>query len=367
MNKRVTLVDVARAAGVHHTTVSLALRNHPRLPKETADRLKALAAQMGYRPDPVLASLVAYRNGIAVQKNTQCLAYLLRLNNRRDLQSDPSAGYWAGALEQADLLGYRLEKFWLDEDGVKPHELRRILHARGIRGVLIVSVPPGSAHLDLDWDHFCTVRIGHHPAKLLVPAVANNLLQITRVAVEKIHALGFRRIGLVTSYGDTLKLADLIRGGFELGCNACMLSERVHPLLITDDRGPQGRARMIARVRNWVRRSRVDALLSNWNFPAEELREIGASAFFSLDATSIKPGLPPLQGMVQNHRLVGMRALDQLALLLKTNQFGLQTFPSLSLIEGYWRDEAGAARPMGKTNTRDALDAPQIGLDRSSS
>lgn len=348
MNKRVTLVDVARAAGVHHTTVSLALRNHPRLPAATVDRLKSLAARMGYRPDPALASLVAYRNGIAAQKNTQCLAYLLRLNNRRDLQSDPSAGYWAGALEQADLLGYRLEKFWLDEAGVKPHELRRILHARGIRGVLIVSVPPDASHLDLDWERFCTVRIGHHPAKLPVPAVANNLLQITRVAVEKIHALGFRRIGLVTSDGDTVKLADLMRGGFELGCNACKLAERVHPLVIVDDRTAQGRARMIASVRTWVRRSRVDALLSNWNFPAEELREIGASAFFSLDATAIKTGGPAPRGMVQNHRLVGMRALDQLALLLKTNQFGLQTFPSLSLIDGYWRDQAVDVVPSGK-------------------
>jgi len=338
MNKRVTLVDVARAAGVHHTTVSLAIRKHPKLAKSTGERLRALAARMGYRPDPALASLVAYRNGVAPQKNIQCLAYLLRLNHRRDLQRDPSAGYWAGALEQADLLGYRLEKFWLDEDGVKPRELRRILHARGIRGVLIGSMPPESIDLDLDWESFCTVRIGHHPAKLSVPAVANNLLQITRVAVEKIHALGFRRIGLVTSDADTLKLADLIRGGFELGCNACMLEERVHPLVIADDRSPQGRARMIAHVRAWFRHSRADALLSNWNFPAEELREIGASAFFSLDATSIKNGHPPLQGMVQNHRLVGMRALDQLALLLKTNQFGLQTFPSLSLIDGYWRD-----------------------------
>ena len=33
--RRVTLADIAKQANVHVTTVSLALRNHPRLPEKT--------------------------------------------------------------------------------------------------------------------------------------------------------------------------------------------------------------------------------------------------------------------------------------------------------------------------------------------
>ncbi|HZZ57506.1 MAG TPA: LacI family DNA-binding transcriptional regulator, partial [Opitutaceae bacterium] len=50
--RRVTLADVARKAGVHVTTVSLALRNNRRLPEPTRLRLQALAKRMGYAPDP---------------------------------------------------------------------------------------------------------------------------------------------------------------------------------------------------------------------------------------------------------------------------------------------------------------------------
>ena len=57
--RRVTLADIAKRADVHVTTVSLAMRNHPRLPEETRKRIQALAEEMGYRPDPMMRALVA--------------------------------------------------------------------------------------------------------------------------------------------------------------------------------------------------------------------------------------------------------------------------------------------------------------------
>ena len=59
--RRVTLADIAVRAEVHVTTVSLALRNHPRLPAQTRERIQELAKKMGYVPDPFLRALVAYR------------------------------------------------------------------------------------------------------------------------------------------------------------------------------------------------------------------------------------------------------------------------------------------------------------------
>lgn len=45
-NRRVTLADIAKRAEVHVTTVSLALRNHPRLPEKTRSRIQKLAKEM---------------------------------------------------------------------------------------------------------------------------------------------------------------------------------------------------------------------------------------------------------------------------------------------------------------------------------
>jgi DNA-binding LacI/PurR family transcriptional regulator len=49
MNKSVTIKDIARIAGVHHTTVSLALRNSMALKKETKGKIQVIASEMGYR------------------------------------------------------------------------------------------------------------------------------------------------------------------------------------------------------------------------------------------------------------------------------------------------------------------------------
>ena len=48
--RRVILKDIARKAGVHVTTVSLALRNHPRLPEITRKRIRRLRAKWGTSP-----------------------------------------------------------------------------------------------------------------------------------------------------------------------------------------------------------------------------------------------------------------------------------------------------------------------------
>ena len=67
--RRVILKDIAIKAGVHVTTVSLALRNHQRIPEATRKRIRELAKKMGYQPDPLLRSLTAYRGNIMERKN----------------------------------------------------------------------------------------------------------------------------------------------------------------------------------------------------------------------------------------------------------------------------------------------------------
>ena len=51
--------DIAKAAGVGKATVSLALRNDPRLRPQTCRRIQKIARQMGYRTNATIASLMA--------------------------------------------------------------------------------------------------------------------------------------------------------------------------------------------------------------------------------------------------------------------------------------------------------------------
>ena len=58
----VTIKDIARQAGVAHSTVSRALRDDVTIPPRTALRIKRLAAQMGYVPSAIARSLKMSRS-----------------------------------------------------------------------------------------------------------------------------------------------------------------------------------------------------------------------------------------------------------------------------------------------------------------
>ena len=56
------MVDVARLAGVSHPTVSRVLNNHPNVRVETARRVRAAIAELGYRPNRAARALVTGRS-----------------------------------------------------------------------------------------------------------------------------------------------------------------------------------------------------------------------------------------------------------------------------------------------------------------
>jgi len=62
--KRVTISDVARAAGVSATAVSFAFNNPAQLGPETAERIVAAALELGYAPNPIARALLSRHTNV---------------------------------------------------------------------------------------------------------------------------------------------------------------------------------------------------------------------------------------------------------------------------------------------------------------
>ena len=56
-----SIKDIARWAGVSHSTVSRALRNSPHIPEKTAERIRKIATDAGYAASAVARSLVTQK------------------------------------------------------------------------------------------------------------------------------------------------------------------------------------------------------------------------------------------------------------------------------------------------------------------
>src|SRR4051812_19855777 len=78
---------IAKAAGVSHTTVSLALRNHPRVSEQTKRRIQTLAKKMGYRPNALVAALMSH-----VRSNRRVVAHEVVAF----LSGGPTPDWWRG-------------------------------------------------------------------------------------------------------------------------------------------------------------------------------------------------------------------------------------------------------------------------------
>ena len=129
----VTIKDIARAAGVSHTTVSRALRRHPAIATDTIDRIQQLAKELGYVPNTVARGLKTNRSGV------------LGVIVRRIV--DPFFAEVLHGIE--DVLhdeGYSLFLAASNRDPDREKEIVRLMSERRVDGVLICSTQVGEEH-----------------------------------------------------------------------------------------------------------------------------------------------------------------------------------------------------------------------------
>lgn len=338
---RVSLRDVARAVGVSHVAVSMALRNHPRIPAGRREEIRAAAERLGYRPDPMLASLAAFRRskqGIAI---TSTLAWINQWPDPRALRRlREFSAYWHGAFDAAGRLGYRLEEFVVGRE-LSRERLHHILTARGVRGILI---PPHAHGLDLgdfDWSPFAVVRLGLSVPHPRAHVVTSDQMNCARLAFERVHASGYRRIGFVTSPRFDRNTAGNFRAGY-LGAQdvSQSLRRRLSPLFLDDE----PTAVDLGRLRRWLAKEKPDAVISTHAGLPRLLqragrrvpRDLGAVALSVLDGNFEA-------GVDQNSYEVGQVALRTLAGLIQQNERGIPQFCRRILVEGRWID--GASLP----------------------
>jgi LacI family repressor for deo operon, udp, cdd, tsx, nupC, and nupG len=256
MKRRVTQADVAARAGVHVTTVSLALRRSPSLPAETAERLRALAQEMGYRRDPVLDALCAYRTAATARRRAfgGVLAWLdgygsPEISGPTGLLRPAEEAARARALEH----GYRLESFRYQPENAA--RLGRILVHRGVQGVIVPPMPGGGAVVELPWEKFSAVAISRGVLRPRLHLFSHDHGANLRVILRALEARGRRRPGLLLGEHEHARTGGERCGAFLQEQFARPEAERVPPIVVEQP------TREVVRE-YWIRH-RLDALIVN--------------------------------------------------------------------------------------------------------
>ena len=339
-----TLKDIARAANVSLMTVSRVLRGAPKVSAATRERVLREAKRLDYQPDPHLTRLMQVVRG---KKETRVRAVIavIREHVPQDGLLGPSYQYVPiePIRHRAQGHGYAVEEFWLGKDGLTPKRLQKILHARGIEGVI---VSPQSTQLPcskLDYAPFAAVTFGNAMQEPALHMCAGNMTLGIQTAAGQLRARGYRRIGVAVTRWIVNRSQFGYSGGlfhWQLGIPE---SDRVPLLLFPGNDLSKG----FTAFAKWMDEHQPDALITfdthvpGW-LKRLRLRVPEDIGFVVHDWT---PEMADYAGIYQRRDHLAAAAVDLIVTQLSQHEHGVPDVPRQIMIPPQWVDGPSVRPP----------------------
>jgi len=336
---RPTLQDIARIVGYSKNTVSLALRGDPQIPETTRARIRKAAEKLDYQPNAVVSHLMAQ---LRASRTARLQAKLALVNANRDpdaLRNHPTVPtYINGCETRAAKLGYSFDRFWLHDPTLNAARWLRILHTRGIKGLVLVGLMDTNHlpdHLRPVWEQLHCVVTGVRTREPALSFCSVDHHHLVLTAVERALALGYRRPGLVLDDVIDSLVQRRFSAGYFTGQRMLPRAQRV-PIFseLTDaTKAPEF-------FRDWFEQHEPDVIFTLYNNVLAWLKESGRRVPEDIGVIQLewRSTRPEIAGMNQHNFVTGEAAVDMIVSQIHNNEVGVQEFPRATLIGATWMD-----------------------------
>jgi DNA-binding LacI/PurR family transcriptional regulator len=186
--QQISIKDIARAANVSHPTVSRALSYSPLVKGETAQRIRQIAASLGYRPSAIARSLAT--------KKTKTIGVVVTTI------ADPFiADVISGVEETANDHGYSV---FLANSNANPDREVKVVHSfheRRVDGILVTASRVGALYVPLLSQLKVPIVLINNqhpdePDEFIYSVTIDNIKASTQV-MKHLIGLGHRRIAYI--------------------------------------------------------------------------------------------------------------------------------------------------------------------------
>lgn len=236
----------------------------------------------------------------------------------------------------------------MGEGGLSEARIEQMLGARGIRGVVFASVPTIDSALLQPWKNHALATVGFSLARPPLHRAVNHQIHSIRLAITRLLAVGYRRIGLVVSRHEDGRVERNWFSSILLVQHENAGTERRFPLLYEDK---IERRALLA----WLRAGRPEVVLTTEQNVRVMLARAGGRGRVGVGFAHmhLTPDLAGCSGIDQNNEQVGAAAVDLVVEQLHGNSFGIPEAPKTVLIEGRWVPGSTAPGPeLGGSATR---------------
>ena len=337
------MAEIAQRLRVASSTISRALRGDPRIGAELRERVRRMADELGYRPNPLVSALMANRRRRGGAGAVDVIALVTNYRGREDWRTkDVCRWEWEGIEQRARALGFRVEIFPLAAYRGDMARLQATLRARAIRGVLLgFSREDREAPVFLP-EGFAVAGLSAYFREVVADRANFHGFFNVQLALEHMHRLGYRRPALVVPGLNNRLSNNHWSGAFLDWQHRLPRKDRCEPFLPAEDAGA-------AEFSDWLYRNEPDSLLV-YKTPVRSLLarrgvrvpdDIGLAFLYRT-----REEMRGTAGIDGNLDAVGAAALDLVVERLYANSTGASEHPKEVLIKGTWQD--GATLPPKK-------------------
>jgi len=331
------MADVARAAGVSRPTVSRALSGHPNVTAATREQVLAVAESLGYRPDPLVATLMAQRKGGKSETFKGNIGILTFQHDSWSWMKDSFFQHYRSGLDKAIRHhGYQPDYFLVNQKkGDLPATLRTI-KARGIEGVIIPHAPAEITKLEGDFSHVACAYLGQGIREPHFSRVDSHHAFNMRLACESIYARGCERIGFAGGRRVNEKVRMAWLGAYLAWSTMIPDVAPLPPLLLDDEKIHRERSlAKLPELRKWLSAFRPKAVVSDDGWLLQLIaKERPAVKVFALNVHAGSPH----SGVDNRHEAIGRAGFELVLAHLHRGERGLPMISKHVMIEGVWRE-----------------------------
>jgi LacI family transcriptional regulator len=329
-----TIREIAEKMGYSTATVSMALRNRPKIPAATRKKIQEAASSMGYHLDPHLSRLMTYMRGRRHTNSTYNVAWIHCSDAPDSFHHNPECvGLIQGARTKAKKLGLFIDEIWVPIKSVQARvDFTRLLLARGIQGILIA--PPWVVDADqvVDWSKFSTVMLADSSYPPFVNRVSPDYFADMSTAMSEALKLGYKRPGYCRTEFFDLVSVGRYTGAFFLAQDALPPENRVP--------SPAVAGLGAHYFSSWLKEQRPDVLITPERETLMRVRSFGLRVpeDIGIIHLNLKADVGDWSGIDQRHHLLGSAAIDMLSAHINRGELGIPEQKKEMLLEGIWQE-----------------------------
>ncbi|MGH8018810.1 MAG: LacI family DNA-binding transcriptional regulator [Opitutaceae bacterium] len=331
---RPTVRSLARELGISPTTVSEALRNHPRVNAKTRARVQeaAAAAVAGYQFNPLASSLLSEVRRKRISHFQGVLAAVDLVEPARPaISGSYLRDLLRGATERAEQLGFKMERFSIGRRGLTVQRLDTILQSRGIRGVLIMPAWQHPNFTQLSWANYAGVYADYLIERPALHSVCPDHHRAMMSIMAHLKSLGYRRPGLVLQKQQTERIQRRWDAAFLAHRDTS--SSRASPLHLPDQIERED-------FQTWFRTHEPDVVLGHSADLVDWMTACGARVPETHGFCCLNVGLnsAPTAGVDLQPYHVGVQSIEQVIAQIHHNVYGIPEVPCTTTVPCQWVD-----------------------------